>query len=165
MRLFKFSRSNVFEELEMDIDSLYLAFAENELETCIGREMTAEWRRFRSNDCVDSFIADAVANFFQRTCCVKHKQLDKREHCIFKEEFRCTEMLSLCSWTYCCYDVTSKKLKISSRGLNKSVLEQGGDGLLEMYRRVLNEAVNVISNNKGFQPKTICYEKVRKGLS
>ena len=86
---------NKFEELEMDTDSLYLAIAEKELEDCIRAEMRAEWQRLRSNDCVDNFTADAVANFFPRTCCVKHKQHDKREPGLFIEEFRC-RMLCLC---------------------------------------------------------------------
>ena len=63
---------NKFEELEMDTDPLYVALAEKELEDCIRREMRGEWKRLRSNDCVCSFTADAVANFFPRTCCVKH---------------------------------------------------------------------------------------------
>ena len=42
---------NKFEELEMDTDSLYLAFAEKELEDCFRTEMRAEWQRLRSNDC------------------------------------------------------------------------------------------------------------------
>ena len=113
-----------FEELEMDTDSLYLALAEKELEDCIRPEMRAEWQRLRSNDFVDVFTADAVANFFPRTCCVKHKQHDKRESGLFKEEFRCTEMLCLCSKTYCCYDSNCNKLKFSSEGLNKRVLEE-----------------------------------------
>ena len=103
----------------MDRDSLYFALAEKELEDCIKPEMRAEWQRLRSNDCVDHFTAYAVACFFPQTCCVKHKQHDKREPGLFKDEFRCTEMLCLCSKTYCCYDVTSKKLKFSSKGLNK----------------------------------------------
>ena len=61
-----------FEKLEMDSDSLYLALAEKKLEDSIRPEMSAEWQRLRSNDCVDNFTADAVANFFPRTCCVKH---------------------------------------------------------------------------------------------
>ena len=97
----------------MDTDSLYLAIAEKELEDCIRPEMRAEWQRMRSNDCVDNFTADAVANVFPRTRCVKHKQHDKREPGLFKVEFRCTEMLCLCSKTYCCYDVTSNKLKLA----------------------------------------------------
>ena len=129
--------------------------------------MRAEWQRLRSNDYVDSFTADAVANLFPRTCCVKHKQHGKREPGLFKEEFRCTEMLCLCS-TNCCYDVTSNKFKFSSKGLNKRVLEQSGDGPLEKYRRVLNEKVNVISNNRGFRTNNhsvATYEQVKKGLS
>ena len=164
----RFRDVNKFEELEMDTDSLYLALAEKELEDCIRPEMRAEWQRLRSNDCVDNFTSDAVANFFPRTCCVKHKQHDKREPGLFKEEFRCTEMLCLCSKTYCCYDVTSNKLKFSSKGLNKRVLEQSGDGPLEKYRRVLNEKVNVTSNNRGFRTNNhsvATYEQVKKGLS
>ena len=115
----RFCDVNKFVELEMDTDSLYLALAEKEMEDCIRPEMRAEWQRLQSNDCVDNFTADAVANFFPRTCCVKHKQHDKREPGLFKEEFGCTEMLCLCSKTYCCYDFTSNKLKFSSKGLNK----------------------------------------------
>ena len=164
----RFCDVNMFEELEMDTDSLYLPLAEKELEDCIRPEMRAEWQRLRSNDCVDNFTANAVAKIFPRTCCVKHKQHDEREPGLFKEEFRCTEMLCLCSKTCCCYDVTSNKLKFSSKGLNKRVLEQSGDGPLEKYRRVLNEKVNVTSNNREFRTNNhsvATYEQVQKGLS
>ena len=106
---------NKFEELEMDTDSLYLALAEKELEDCIRPETKAEWQKLRSNDCVDSFTADAVANCFPRTCCVKHKQQDDREPGLFKEEFRCTEVLSLCNKIYCSYDVTFFKQQRSEQ--------------------------------------------------
>ena len=82
----RFCDVNKFEELEMDTDSLYLALAEKELEHCIRPEMRAQWQRLRSNDFVDNFTADAVANFFSRSCCVKHKQHDKREPGLFIEE-------------------------------------------------------------------------------
>ena len=111
----------------MDTVSLYLALAEKELQDCIRPEKGAEWQRLGSIECLDSFTADAVANFFHRACFVKHKQHDKIEPGSVKEEFRCAEMLCLCSKTYCCYDVTSNKLIFSTEGLNKSVLEQGGD--------------------------------------
>ena len=67
---------NKFKHLEMDTDSLYLALAEKGLEDCIKPAMKAEWQRLRSNGCVDSFTADAVAYSFPRTCFVKQKQLD-----------------------------------------------------------------------------------------
>ena len=159
---------NKFEDLEMDTDSLYPALAEKELEDCMRHKLRAEWQRLRSNDCVVSFTADVLATFFPGTCCVKHKQHDKREPGLFKEEFRCTELLCLCSKTYCCYDVTSIKLKFSSKGLKKCVLEQSGDGLLEKYWRVLNEIVNVSSNNRGFRTNihsVATDEQVKKSLS
>ena len=130
--------------------------------------MRAELQRLPSNECVDSFTADAVANFFPTTCCVKHKQHDKTEPGLFNEEFRCTEVLCLCSKTYCCYDVTSNKIKFRSKGLNKRVLEQSGDGPLEKYRSVLNEKVNVTSNNRGIWTNNhfvATYEQVKKVLS
>ena len=164
----RFCDVNKFEELEIDTDSLYLAPAEKELEDCIRPEMRTEWQRLQSNDSVDSFTANAVANFFPRTFCVKHKQHDKKELGLLKEEFRCTEMLCLCSKTYCCYDVTSDKIKFSSKGLNKRVMEHSGDGPLEGYRRVLNEKVNVTSINRGFRTNNhsvATYEQVTKCLS
>ena len=164
----KFCDVDKFEELEMDKDSPYLALAEKKLENCFKPEMRAEWQRLWSNDCVDSFTADAVGNFFPRAWCVKHKQHDEREPGLFKEEFRCTEMLCLCSKAYCCYDVTSDKLKFSSKCLNKRVLEQCGEGPLEKYRRVFNEKVNVTSNNRGFRTNNdsvATYEQVKKSLS
>ena len=123
----KFCGINKFEELEMDTDWLYLALAGKKLEDGIRPELTAKWERLRPNDCVDSFTVDAVAIFFPRTCCVKHKQHDKRDPGLFEEEFRCTETLYLCSETYSCYNVTSIKIKFSNEGLNKRVLEQSGD--------------------------------------
>ena len=77
--------------------------------------MRAEWQRLRSNDCVDSFTADAVAKIFPRTCFVKRKHHDKREPGLFEEEVGCTEMLGICSKTYCCFDVTSVQFKFSSK--------------------------------------------------
>ena len=67
----RFCDVNKFEELEMDTESLYLALAEKNLEDCMRPERKLEWQRLRSNDCVDTFTADAVANVFPRTCCVK----------------------------------------------------------------------------------------------
>ena len=77
-------------------------------------------------------------------------------------------MLCLCSKIYCCYDVTSNKLKFSNKGLNKRVLEHSGDGPLETYPRFLNENVYVISNKRGFPTNNrsiATYEQAKKSLS
>ena len=115
----RFCDVNKFEELGRDIDSLYLALSEKELYDCIREESKAEWGLLRTKDCKDDFTANATNNFFPRTCCTKHIKHDKREPGLFKEEFRCTEMLCLCSKTYCCHDSNSNKYKFSSKDLSK----------------------------------------------
>ena len=164
----KFCDVNKFEELEMDTDSLYLALAEENLYDCIQPDKRVAWEKMRESDCRDSFKADAKSNFFPRTCYSIHKKHDKREPGLFKEEFRCTEMLCLCSKTYCCYDNKSDKFEFSSKGLNKRVLEDSGDGPLAKYRRVLDEAINLTSTNRGFRTinhMVATYEQTKKGLS
>ena len=59
-------------------------------------------------------------------------------------------------------------MKFSSKGLNKRLLEETGDGPMGKYRKVLDEAMNWTSTNRGF--KTInhmvaIYEQTKKGLS
>ena len=135
----------------MDTDSLYLALYEKELYDCIRRESKAEWGLLRSEDCKDDFTAKSTKNFFRRTCCTKNIQHDKREPGVFKEEFRCTEMLCLCNKTYCCYDTHSNKYKFSSKSLNKRTLEDCSDGPMAKYRNILDEFNNVPSTNRGFR--------------
>ena len=89
----RFCDVNKFEELKMDTDSLYLALSEKELYDCLREESKAEWELMRTEDCKDHFTANATTNFFPRTCCTKHMKHDKREPALFKEEFRCAEML------------------------------------------------------------------------
>ena len=126
------------------------------------------WEALRQQDYNDSFQADAIQNFFPRTCCSKHKKHDKREPGLFKEEIRCTVMSCLCSKTYCCYDAQSDKYKFSSKSLNKRTVEENGDGTMEKYRRVMDEIINLISTNRGFRTINHCvatYEQSKKGLS
>ena len=165
----KFCDTDKYEELDMDTDSLYLALSEEILEDVILPEERAEWDQLRSKDYTDDFTANATDNFSPRTCCNVHKKHDKREPGLFKEEFRCAEMLCLCSKTYCCYDKETKKHKFSSKGLHKRTLEECGDGgPMPKYRKVLEEAVNVTSTNRGFrtiQHSVATYEQTKKGLS
>ena len=163
----KFCDTEKYEELEMDTDSLYLALSEENLEDTLRPEKTNEWEAILSRDCSDSFTANATDNFFPRTCCSAHKKHDKRERGLFKEEFRCSEMLCLCSTTYCCYDRKSNKYKFSSKGPNKRTLADCGDGPISKYRKVLEEAVNVTSTNRGsrtMKHSVATYEQTKKGF-
>ena len=107
-------------------------------------------------------------HFFPRLCFSQHIKHDKREPGLFKEEFRCTEMICLCSKTFCCFDQSIDKFNFSSKGLNKRTLEECGAGPLEKYRRVLDEKTNVQSTNRGFRTiqHSVCtYEQTKRGLS
>ena len=164
----RFCDVDKIEELEMDTDSFYLALAHENFYDCIRPAKKQEWEALRKQDCNDSFQADAIQNFFPRTCCSKHKKHDKREPGLFKEEFICTKMICPCSKTYCCYDAKSDKYKFSSKGLNKRTLEENGDGPMEKYRRVMDEIINLTSTNRGFRTINHCfatYEQTKKGLS
>ena len=120
------------------------------------------------NDYRNDFIADADKKNFPITCCVVHKKHEKREPGFFKKEFRCTEMLFLCSNTFCCSDIKRNKFKFSSKVLNKRTLEDTGDGPMSKYRRVLDEAVNLKSTNREFKISNHLvgtYEQTKKGFS
>ena len=165
----KFCDTDKYEELEMDTDSLYLALSDENLEDVILPGKRVEWIQIRSKDCTNNFTANATDNVFPRTCCNGHKKQDKREPGLFKEEFRCAEMLCLCSKTYCCNDKHTNQCRFSSKELNKRTLEDCGDGgPMSNYRKVLDESVNVTSTNRGIrtiQHSVTTYEQTKKGLS
>ena len=148
----KFCDTDKYEELEMDTASLYIALLEENFEDVILPKKRAEWKQLRSKNCTNNFTANATDKFSPRTCCNVLKKHDKREPGLFKEEFRCAEMLCLCSRTYCCYDKRTYKFNFSSKGLNKRTLEECGDGgVMSKYRKVLEVAVNVTATNRGFR--------------
>ena len=152
----------------MDNDPLYLALSEKELYDCIRPTIKQEWNSLRNGDCTDEFSADSTTNFSSRTCCAKHKKHDGREPGLFKEEFRGTEMICLCSKTYCCFDSESNKFNFSSKGLDKTTLEVCGDGLMSKHPKVLERFVEVTSTNESFcaiQHAVATYVQTRKGLS
>ena len=90
-------------------------------------------------------------NFFSRIYCTEHKKHDKREPGVFKEVFCFTELLRLCSKTFCCYDSNSNKYKLSSKGFSKRTLEDCSDGLMAKYRKALDDFIDVTSTNRSFR--------------
>ena len=136
----------------MDTDSLYLALAENNLYDCIQEDKKEVWEILRCEDCNENFVANFSGNC-SRTCCEKHKRYNKREPCLFKEEFLDTEMLCLCSKTYCSYDAKSDKYKFSSKDLNKRTFEDCGVGPMVKSRRVLADPDIVTISNREFRTK------------
>ena len=133
----------------MDADSFFLALSEKILEDIIPPEKQDDWNAVRLGDWKDFFTANR--QFFPRMCFNTHKKHDKREPGLLKEDFRCTEILCLCSKTYCRYDWKNNKYKFSNKGLNKRSLEDYSDGPMSKYRKVLHESVKATSTNRGFR--------------
>ena len=157
-----------FELIEMDTDSLYMALSETNIGEIIKPEMKTLWQNCRWADCSErEFKADGRFNFFPRNCCSHHNKYDQRTPGLFKEEFRCTEMVALCSKTYCCFDAQSETVKISCKGVNKSALKN--DNPMMKMRSVLQKQEEITSINRGFrvvEQKEICtYELKKRGLS
>ena len=141
-----------FEDSKTDTESLYLALSKKELKDSIRLEMKSEWKRLQLKDCTDSFTADAVGFFPLIVLWITQKP-DKLEPVPFNQECGCLEVLCHCSKSCCCYDTTSNKLKFSSKGLHKQIMEQSGDGYRETYLKILHETVNITSTNRSFRTK------------
>ena len=160
-----FCDSQKYELIEMDTDSLFMALSEDKVEL-IRPEMKLMWEMNRENDCRGDFRADEHYNFFLRNCCQQPWKFDQRTPGLFKEEFRCTEMVALCSKTYCRFDEPTRMTKLSCKGLNKNSLNHEP---ITKYRAVLEEKERVITCNRGFRvvgnSKVCTYELQKNGLS
>ena len=152
----------------MDEDSLYLTLSEHDLYAYIRPAMKKEWNSLQSGDCMDEFSATSTTNFFPLTCCAKHKQHDRWEPGLFREENRCREMICLCSKTYSCYYYQINKFSSSCKSLKKRTLEDCGDSPMSKSCHVLEEVINVTSTNRGFRTihhAVATYEQEMKRLS
>ena len=106
---YKYYDATTFEEPDMDTVSLSLALSEQDLYVCIKPAMKKDQNFLRNEDCTIEFSANSPTNCFPHTCCAKHKKHDRhrRDPDLFKEGFCCTEMICLCSKTYCFFDSQS----------------------------------------------------------
>ena len=160
----RFCDRNLYQFIEMDTDSLYMALAKDNIDDCVRPEMLDEWKELRLNDCRENFRANSLANFFPRTCCPVHIKHDKREPGLFKEEWRGDEMIALCSKTYCGINEATGDVKFSCKGINKQFLEEPA----AKYRKVLETTENGKSINKGFRcinNSMMTYSLQKKGLA
>ena len=88
----------------MDSDSLYLALAEDDWYVFILPSKPIQWAEKQNKDCRDKFRTDSKNSFSPHLLLQTEKKHDKREPGLFKEEFRCTEMLCLYSISYWCQE-------------------------------------------------------------
>ena len=71
----------------MDIDSLYLALAEENLEDSILPQNKAQWLQIRRNVCRDDFIANEKKNFFHVHAALSIKSMTNENPVYSKKNF------------------------------------------------------------------------------
>ena len=84
----------------MDTNSLYLVLPVKNLKGVIFPEERDKWTHQHSKDWTEDFTANPKDIFLPKTWCNTHKKRDKREPGLFKEEFKCSDMLYPYSKTY-----------------------------------------------------------------
>ena len=127
----KLCDDNIFQELEMDTDSLYLALAEKYLFMYVSFPASEQNGKKRKTTVVETILEQMRKTTFSQVLVSTY--------------------LCLCSKICCCYDSESQKYKFSNKGLNKRALEDSGDDPMAKYRQVLDEAVNLKSTIRGFK--------------
>ena len=161
-----FCDSQKYALIEMDTDTFYMALSEDYVEKLIRSETKLMCEMNRENNCRDDFRAEEHYNFFHRNCCQQDWKFNLRTPGLPKEDFRCTEMVALCSKTYCCFDEPTRITKMICKGLNKNSLN---DEPIKKYRAVLEEKERVKTRIGGFQvvgnSKVCTYQMKKKGLS
>ena len=150
----------------MNTDSLYLDLAEENLEDCILSENKSQKLQICRNDCIDDLIANAKKNFFRRTSCAVYKKHDNPVYS--KKNFNVLKCCACAVGRIADMIVKATNLNKAAKDSTKKTLEDTWDEPMPKYRRVLDEAVNIKSTNRGFKTSNHLvgtYEQTKKGLS
>jgi hypothetical protein len=106
-----------FQMCQMDTDSNYFAFSEDDIDKIIKPEMREEYERDKINflpseseELHPTFQVDGVR--------FTYKMYDKRKPGLFKIECKKDKLISLCSKMYCASDITEEKIKLSCKGID-----------------------------------------------
>ena len=153
--LTKFFKRNKFELFQMDTNLLYSTISTKSVEDVLKSEMRLSYYKdhhlwllsWQCDNCAAPYNTAKVTNqpWSLKHSCAKLLKLDKHISGLFKLEFRCEGIVSLCFKTYIC--VSSIGNKLPHKGLNAS------QNLLRCsnYKKVFNEATHIAMTNKGIQ--------------
>src|SRR6218665_2346400 len=152
----KYIERSDFQYLEMDTDSAYIAFSDEEpFKNLIRPELRGEFETDKHN-------------WFPRE---DHMEYDLRTAGLFKAEWKGDAMISLSPKNYICYNPDNGyEFKISAKGVqqahgkNEDVLNPDG------FESVINDKVSLQATNSGFRlnyatKSMMTYEVRKKGLS
>ena len=130
----KFLVNDLYQLMEMDTDSLYIAFARDTIDDCVKPELreewaTEKWNWFSSNDKETKITFEGHE--------ISFSQYDKRTPGKFKPEFEGTGMTCICSKVYTIWGVDEQgkyKVKTSCKGTQQKRNELLKEHLLDVLR-------------------------------
>ena len=145
----------------------FVVQAKNDIYDCIRSKKMQEWELLPSKNCNDSFNADACSNLFPRRCCTKHNHSDKERLDFWMEKFDAQNSFVFVARHTSWYGSLSRKCRLSTKGQNKRLFEDSGDGLLVQNRQILDETEYITSTNCVPRTKNhgvATYEQTNKGF-
>lgn len=131
--------------------SLYFACAKPSLEEAVDPALRTEFEKEK-----DAWLP--------RTDTIEHRAYDKRTPGLFKLEYSGTDIVALCSKTYCVYDKQTEDSKFSCKGVNKHQYKNP----IDLYKRVLETKEAESGKVTGFraiQNGVFTYTQDRVGFS
>ena len=151
-----------FELIEMDTDSYYFSLSELSLDECVKPTLKHEYVKEIYGSCTNGDKQKGPISWFPRKCCDPCKNWDRRIPGLFKEEFKGTQMVALCSKAYA---VSSESdVKFSCKGVNKRTISKP----FETMSNVLENKRSVYVTNIGFRSRDNgikTYQQCKKGFS
>ena len=157
-----------FELGEMDTDSLYMGFTNENINNLIKENLQEEYNNLIFNQCKDIDLKPEEGRFFiPRQCCEKHTKWDSKIPGIFKTEYSGKELISLNSK---CYVGATKELhskhatktisELIARKLLNRICKRKGRNIMKQlhlskHTKVGNIAYNVKVSCKGISKKNL----------
>ena len=142
--------NDLYQLMEMDTDSLYIAFARDTIDECVKPSMLARW----VSEKYDWFVSDDKENMraFEGHQ-ISHNQWDQRTPGLFKIEYDGTGMACLNSKVYTCWGAVNKKGELYTKTSCKSVQQRRNKVLKDDFLNILirNPSKPYIATNAGFR--------------
>ena len=154
----KYLVNDLYQIMECDTDSLYVAFARDTIDECVKKEYEEEWKRVKW-DYFSSEDETEMMEFEGHT--ITKKQYDKRTPGKYKPEFIGVGMICLNSKVYHCWGETTTKTscKGTQQKRNQLIKEHFLDLLNSKQPRSVENAGFIRENNK-----ILTYTQKKKGL-
>ena len=159
----KFIDRSDYEMIEMDTDSNYFAFSEDNIEKLIKPELREQYVKEKYNF-LPSESDELHPTFNVDGKRFTMKQYEKRTPGLFKVETIKDKAIALCSKMYCCSDMDEKNIKFNCKGIQK----EGNNVNYKKFENVLFGDKQDTAHNKGFRMvdgTMKSYEQDKKGLS